>query len=174
MELDLGRIVPDPSRTIRSGALAPWSTPAYQGFLQGLLDVAGQLDIPVDVPFQRLTDDQVQRLLEGVPGQRLHGTEGLFRGSRAPVVQAAGARIPEPVAALSTVPRLPRCPAAARGPGGQDRGARHRRSLGHDDPRRPPLHRRTGRLRGASRPRLPSWHRSIAGSATWRRSGSIT
>ena len=30
MELDLGRIVPDPSRSIRSGAIAPWSIPAYQ------------------------------------------------------------------------------------------------------------------------------------------------
>ena len=32
MELDLGRIVPDPSRTIRSGAIAPWSIPHYQKY----------------------------------------------------------------------------------------------------------------------------------------------
>jgi excinuclease ABC subunit A len=80
MELDLSRIVPDPSRTIRAGALAPWSTPAYRGFLQGLLDLAGQLDIPVDVPFERLKSDQVQRLLEGVSGSGFRGLKAFFRG----------------------------------------------------------------------------------------------
>ena len=78
MELDLGRIVPDASRTIRGGALAPWSTPAYQGFLQGLLDLADQLDIPVDVPFERLTADQVKRLLEGVSGSGFTGLKAFF------------------------------------------------------------------------------------------------
>ena len=29
MELDLSRIVPDPSKTIRQGAIAPWSIPAF-------------------------------------------------------------------------------------------------------------------------------------------------
>ena len=80
MELDLGRIVPDPNLTIRSGALAPWSTPAYQGFLQGLVDVADQLDIPLDVPFHRLTDIQVHRLLEGVPGSGFTGLKAFFQG----------------------------------------------------------------------------------------------
>ena len=51
MELDLSRIVPDPSRTIRSGALAPWSTPAYHGFLQGLLDLASSARHSCGRPF---------------------------------------------------------------------------------------------------------------------------
>ncbi len=80
MELDLSRIVPDASRTIRAGALAPWSTPAYQGFLQGLLDLASQLDIPVDNPFESLTTDQVKRLLEGVSGSGFTGLKAFFRG----------------------------------------------------------------------------------------------
>ena len=80
MELDLGQIVPDPTRTIRSGALAPWTAPAYQDFLQALVDVSGQIDIPVDVPFQRLTDLQVHRLLEGVPGSSFTGLKAFFQG----------------------------------------------------------------------------------------------
>ena len=80
MELDLSRIVPDPTRTIRSGALAPWSTPAYRGFLQGLLDLAAQLDIPVDSPFESLTSDQLKRLLEGVSGSEFTGLKAFFRG----------------------------------------------------------------------------------------------
>ena len=46
-----------------------------------------QLDIPVDVPFQHLTGEQVQRLLEGVPGSGFSGSKGVFRGSRTPVLQ---------------------------------------------------------------------------------------
>lgn len=78
IELDLTRIVPDRSRTIREGALAPWSAPVYRGHLHELLATAGELDIPVDVPFERLTDDQVRRLLDGVPGKGFGGLNGFF------------------------------------------------------------------------------------------------
>jgi excinuclease ABC subunit A len=80
MELDRTRIVPDPSRTIRSGALAPWMSPAYRGFLDELLAAAPQLGIPVDVPFRRLTDLQVQRLIKGAPGSGFTGLNGFFEG----------------------------------------------------------------------------------------------
>ena len=80
MELDMGRIVPDPTRTIRAGAIAPWSAPAYQGLLQGLVDAAVPLNIPVDVPFRHLTDLQVQRLVEGVPGSVFTGLKAFFQG----------------------------------------------------------------------------------------------
>jgi excinuclease ABC subunit A len=78
IDLDLGRIVPDRSRTIRQGAIAPWSTPTYQGHLQELVGAAGELGIPVDVPFDRLTDAQVGRLLDGVPGSGFGGLKAFF------------------------------------------------------------------------------------------------
>jgi len=78
MELDLGRIVPDPSKTIRQGAVAPWTTPAYRGCLQELLDDSSALAIPVDIPFDRLDAEELQRLLEGVPGTRFTGIQGFF------------------------------------------------------------------------------------------------
>lgn len=80
MELDLSRIVPDPSRTIRAGALAPWSTPAYHNFLQALVDRSDQLDIPVDSPFESLREDEVKRLVEGVAGSGFTGLKAFFRG----------------------------------------------------------------------------------------------
>ena len=80
MELDLARIVPDAARTIRSGALAPWSTPAYRRFLDELLAAAGELDIPVDVPFDRLTGLQIERLIEGGPGSGFTGLKAFFHG----------------------------------------------------------------------------------------------
>ena len=45
IDLDLDRIVPDPSKTLREGAIAPWTTPAYRGLLQDLLDRAAALGI---------------------------------------------------------------------------------------------------------------------------------
>jgi excinuclease ABC subunit A len=79
MELDLGRIVPDPALTIRAGAVAPWSTPAYRGALQEFLGAGPQLGVPVDVPFGSLTDDQVLRLIEGVAGSEFAGLKAFFQ-----------------------------------------------------------------------------------------------
>jgi excinuclease ABC subunit A len=78
IELDLSRIVPDRSRTIRQGALAPWSAPVYQGYLQGLLENARELGIPLNVPFEQLTGDHVQRLLDGAPEKGFGGLKGFF------------------------------------------------------------------------------------------------
>jgi excinuclease ABC subunit A len=80
MELDLGRIVPDPSRTIRQGAIAPWSTPAYRLLLEGLLKTATDLDIPVDAPFESLAPEEIARLVEGVPGTGFGGLRGFLKG----------------------------------------------------------------------------------------------
>jgi excinuclease ABC subunit A len=79
IDLDLGRIVPLPSRTIREGAIAPWTTSAYQGLLQDLLERAPALGIPVDVPFKRLTPEQVQTIVEGAPAHGFAGLRGFFR-----------------------------------------------------------------------------------------------
>lgn len=78
-ELDLARIVPDPSKTIRQGAIAPWTTPFYQAYLDELLAEAARLGIAVDLPFARLDAEQVRRVVEGVPGTRFAGLEGFIR-----------------------------------------------------------------------------------------------
>ena len=80
MELDLGRIVPDPSKTIRADAVAPWATPAYRTCLEELLDNSTALAIPVDVPFERLDGEQSKRLFDGVSGSRFPGIRGFFQG----------------------------------------------------------------------------------------------
>jgi excinuclease ABC subunit A len=75
-ELDLARVVPDTSKTIRQGAIVPWASPAYRSFLEELLADAKVLDIPVDVPFALLDPEQVRRVVEGVPGTRFAGLNG--------------------------------------------------------------------------------------------------
>ena len=79
MELDLARIVPDPSLTIRQGAIAPWATPAYQRFLRSLLDASAAAGIPTDVPFRDLSAEQVERVLNGVAGRPFTGVRAFFR-----------------------------------------------------------------------------------------------
>jgi excinuclease ABC subunit A len=79
IDLDLDRIVPDPSKTLRDGAIVPWTTPAYRGMLQDLLDVAPALGIPTDVPFKRLTAEQRRLVVEGAPRHAFPGLRGFVR-----------------------------------------------------------------------------------------------
>ena len=78
MELDLNLIVPDPNKTLREGALAPWCTPAHSHHWDELLELAPELGLPVDVPFRKLGKRQVTLLLEGKPSQGFAGLKRFF------------------------------------------------------------------------------------------------
>ena len=79
-ELDLTRIVPDRSKSIREGAVAPWATLGYRGHLESLLADAESLAIRVDTAFDQLTEAEIQRLIDGAPGTLYSGIKGFFRG----------------------------------------------------------------------------------------------
>src|SRR5207245_92006 len=70
---------PDPSTSIREGAIAPWNTPAYRHELDELLALAADYGIPVDVPFRELSPDHVRLIREGVPARSFGGLAGFFR-----------------------------------------------------------------------------------------------
>jgi len=76
VDLDLARIVPDTSKSLREGAIAPWTTPSHEGELSDLLGRAPRLGLPVDVPFSELTPEQVGVIVEGSKGFR--GLRGFF------------------------------------------------------------------------------------------------
>jgi len=76
---DMGRVVPDPSKSIREGAIAPWNSPAYAHELQELLALAGDYDLPVDVPYSELSEEQQRLIVEGVPDRDFGGLNGFFR-----------------------------------------------------------------------------------------------
>ena len=48
-------VVPDRDRTLREGAIQPWSTPKFKEYLRALLRVAPKARVRVDVPFRTLT-----------------------------------------------------------------------------------------------------------------------
>jgi len=78
VDLDMELIVPDRTKSIREGAIAPWNTPAYKHELDELLALAGDYQLPVDVPFAELTGDHLRLLREGVPERNFGGLRGFF------------------------------------------------------------------------------------------------
>jgi excinuclease ABC subunit A len=75
---DMDLVVPDASKTIREGAIAPWNTPAYAHELQELLDLAPDYDLPADIPFAELTAAQRRLIEQGVPERKFGGLDGFF------------------------------------------------------------------------------------------------
>ncbi|HBO42866.1 MAG TPA: excinuclease ABC subunit A, partial [Planctomycetaceae bacterium] len=78
IDLDMELVVPDPTKSIRDGAIAPWNTPAYSHELDTLMGLADEFDIPVDVPFSSLDERRLSLIVEGVPSRKFGGLKGFF------------------------------------------------------------------------------------------------
>ena len=78
VDVDMDLVVPDRAKSIREGAIAPWNSPAYAHELQELLALADDYGIPVDVPFQRLGEEHLRIVREGVPERNFGGLRGFF------------------------------------------------------------------------------------------------
>lgn len=66
--IDMNLVVPDPNKTIRQGAIQPWTFPRWRENLLDLLRVSKKAGIPVDVPFKDLTPAQIHLLMDGFDG----------------------------------------------------------------------------------------------------------
>lgn len=73
-EMDL--IVPNPNLTLIEGAIAPWRTAKYSKYLRDLIK-AGKGLIPFDIPFNKLSKEQVSLIKEGFTG--FAGIDGYFK-----------------------------------------------------------------------------------------------
>ena len=78
IDIDMDLIVPDPRKSLREGAIAPWNTPAYAHELEELIALAGDYQIPLDVPFKSLTEEHLRLIREGVPERNFGGLRGFF------------------------------------------------------------------------------------------------
>ena len=63
--IDMSLVVPDPNKTIKQGAIQPWSFPRWRENLVDLLKIAKKAGVPVDVPFKKLTQAQLDVILNG-------------------------------------------------------------------------------------------------------------
>ena len=72
------KVVPNGSLSIREGAIAPWTTPAYEHELAELLALAADYRIPVDVPFRELKPEHLEVIANGAPDWNFGGLRGFF------------------------------------------------------------------------------------------------
>ncbi len=63
LEYDESLIVPHPERSLRDGAIDPWTKPRYDGRRRTLAEFARREGIPLDTPWRALTVDQRKKLL---------------------------------------------------------------------------------------------------------------
>jgi excinuclease ABC subunit A len=78
IDVDMELVVPDPGKTIREGAVAPWNSPAYAHELEELLALADDYGLPVDVPFSQLGPEHLALVVGGVPERNFGGLDGFF------------------------------------------------------------------------------------------------
>jgi len=71
-------VVPDPTLSLRQGAIAPWNSPAYRHELDELLALAPDYEIPVDVPYESLKKKHLKLIQSGVPERKFGGLDGFF------------------------------------------------------------------------------------------------
>jgi excinuclease ABC subunit A len=78
MDIDMELVVPNPGKSLREGAIAPWKSPAYSHELDELAALADDFGLPFDVPFSELTEGQVELIVRGLPERNFKGLEGFF------------------------------------------------------------------------------------------------
>jgi excinuclease ABC subunit A len=77
IDFDLDRVIPDKSKTLAEGAVQPWTKPRYRGLYNEMKRAARAEQIPLDVPYHRLTAAQRRWLMEG--GGEFPGIRGFFK-----------------------------------------------------------------------------------------------
>ena len=79
IDFDLNLVVPDPSKSLEEGAIEPWTKPRYRGLFQEAKKWARAQDIPLDVPWRQLSEEDRGRVLEGDPENDFDGVKGFFK-----------------------------------------------------------------------------------------------
>jgi excinuclease ABC subunit A len=71
-EIDPDLLVPDPTISIEEGALVPWAV-GNSGFYESVIQaIADRYEIPLDEPWENLTDELQDLFLYGTEGERLY------------------------------------------------------------------------------------------------------
>lgn len=72
LEVDLDLVVPHPDKTLEEGALAPWEPISSSYYPEMLKQAAAHFNIPMDVPFEDLSDKDKDILLYGGGDEKFH------------------------------------------------------------------------------------------------------
>ena len=68
VDIDPEKVIPDPSKSIYGGAIAPWTGKELSKYRDELILAASRYDIPVHKPWKELTPQQKELIWEGAPG----------------------------------------------------------------------------------------------------------
>jgi excinuclease ABC subunit A len=74
LEYDESLVIPHPSRSLRDGAIDPWTKPRYDNKRRALAEFASRERIPMDKPWELLTSAQRELLLRS----KTRGYKGIF------------------------------------------------------------------------------------------------
>jgi excinuclease ABC subunit A len=66
--IDMNLVVPNPNLTIADGAIAPWRSAKYGVYLRDLVKNAKQFNIPLNVPYNDLSAEQIEKIHKGFDG----------------------------------------------------------------------------------------------------------
>ncbi len=72
LEVDIDLVVPDPTKTLRQGALVPWNPISSQYYPQMLEQACAEFHIDMDTPFEDLPEEQRTLILNGSNGENFH------------------------------------------------------------------------------------------------------
>ncbi|HQL31456.1 MAG TPA: excinuclease ABC subunit UvrA, partial [Thermoanaerobaculales bacterium] len=76
IEIDLDLVVPDPSLSLRAGAIEPWTKPHYRLCQAELRRAARRRGVRTDVPWADLTNEEKRFVIEG--DEEYEGVRGFF------------------------------------------------------------------------------------------------
>jgi len=65
IDIDMDAVIPDKERSLSDGAIAMWNTPTYSSMYESLKKASSKYNIPLNVPFRKLTKEQAKLILEG-------------------------------------------------------------------------------------------------------------
>ncbi|MCC6508763.1 MAG: excinuclease ABC subunit UvrA [Pirellulaceae bacterium] len=78
VDLDMNLVVPNPSLTLREGAIAPWNIPSARAAFDELIESASRINVRLDVPYSRLNATERAKIIDGVPAAGFGGLKGFF------------------------------------------------------------------------------------------------
>ena len=75
--IDMDLVMPYREKSIREGAVYPWTFPRWRRYLQNFLAVADEAGVRVDVPFEKLTKKEIDIVQNGF--KRVGGIDDFFK-----------------------------------------------------------------------------------------------
>ncbi|HWP47859.1 MAG TPA: excinuclease ABC subunit UvrA [Candidatus Limnocylindrales bacterium] len=63
--IDMDLVIPDKTKSIRQGAIVPWTAPICRGIISRLERIAPKYGFSIDTPLYKLTEDQMRLIIQG-------------------------------------------------------------------------------------------------------------